>query len=123
MDVTVTKLHQLSVNGEVKASVAKTLSISASVDLEDVTQQGSHITGVIALKVDTPIGTAEADIPFDIDTTVGNPIDIDLGDISLPVIGDVEVDGEFSYDIPGRQVCVALTLEGVVTVAKTCTNF
>jgi hypothetical protein len=125
MDVTVTKLHQLSVNGEVKASVANTkmLSISASVDLEDVTQQGSHISGVLALKLDTPIGSGEADIPWDIDTTVGNPIVIDFGYISLPVIGDVDVSGEFSYDIPGRQVCVALTLAGVVTVAKTCTNF
>jgi hypothetical protein len=116
-------IQQLSVDGEVKASVMKTLDISASATLENVAQQGSHITGVTALKVDYGFGTAEVDIPFDIDTMVGNPIDVDLGDITLPVVGDVDVEAEFSYDIPGRQVCVALTLAGLVTVAKTCTNF
>lgn len=123
MNKQVTQLHQFTVDGEVMASVAKTLAVNASLELEGVSQQGSLITGMIAMKVDFGFGTVQADIPFSIDTTVDNPIDVDLGDITLPVIGDVDVEGEFSYDIPGRQLCVALTIAGVVTVAKTCTNF
>jgi hypothetical protein len=115
--------NALLVDGRVKASVTKALDVSGSVTLQNVAQQGSHITGVIAAKLDLGFTTVEADFPFDVDTTISNPIVVDLATISLPILGDVEVDGEFSFDIPRRQVCVALTLAGLVTLAKTCTNW
>jgi hypothetical protein len=114
---------KLIVDGAEKASVAKTLSISASVSLNNVQQVGSHIQGDVDLQIDTGIGTLDADFPFDIDTGLGNPIDVDLGSVSIPPIGDVEVVAEFSYDLPQRQLCAQLTLAGLVTVAKTCVNW
>ncbi|MEZ0058123.1 hypothetical protein ACVII1_006267 [Bradyrhizobium elkanii] len=115
--------HALLVDGQVKASITKALDVSGSVSLQNVVQQGSHIMGDIVAKLDLGFSTVEDDIPFDVDTTLGNPIVLSLATISLPIIGDVEVDGEFSFDIPSRQVCVALTLAGLVTLAKTCVNF
>jgi hypothetical protein len=117
--VTTTKVI---VGDEEVASVMKTLSINATVSLTNVQQVGSHIQGDIDLNIDTGIGSLDFTLPFDVDTGVGNPIDVDLGSISTP-IGDIDVMAEFSYDLPQRQVCVALTLEGVITVAKTCVNF
>lgn len=115
---------KLFVGGDEVASVVKTLSISATLSLKNVQQVGSHIQGEIDLIVDTGIGIAlDFTLPWDIDTTVGNPIVVDLGTISIPLIGDVDVMGEFSWDLNQGQVCVALTLEGVIIVAKTCVNF
>ena len=114
---------KLFIDGDEKASVAKALSINASVSLKNVHQVGSHIQGDVDLNVDAGIGSVDVMLPFDIDTVLGNPIDVDLGSISLPLIGDVEVDAEFSYDLPQRQFCAELTLAGLVTVAKTCVRF
>jgi hypothetical protein len=114
---------KLIVDGEERASVVKTLSISASISLNDVQQVGSHIQGDIDLHIDAGIGSLDVTLPFDIDTGLGNPIDVDLGSVSIPLIGDVEVIAEFSYDLPQRQLCVELTLAGVVTVGKTCVNW
>jgi hypothetical protein len=114
---------KLIVGYEEVASVEKTLSISANVSLTNVQQVGSHFQGEIDLNTDTGIGSLDFSWPFDIDTGLGNPIDVDLGVISLPLIGDVDVVAEFSYDLNQRQVCVALTLEGLLTIGKTCVNF
>jgi hypothetical protein len=114
---------RLIVNGEEKASVATALAISASLSLTNVQQVGSDIQGDIDLQVDAGIGTLDFTWPFDISTALGNPIDIDLGSISIPLIGDVEVMAEFSYDLSRRQLCVALTLAGVVAVGKKCVTW
>ena len=62
-------------------------------------------------------------MPFDIDTGLENPIDVDLGTVSIPLIGDVEVQAEFYYDLTQRQICVTLSLAGLIAIAKTCANF
>lgn len=47
--------------------------------------------------------------PFSIDTGLSNPYDVELGELETP-IGMIEVDAKFSFDIPHRSVCVAVTL-------------
>jgi hypothetical protein len=111
------------VDGEEKVRVVKTRDISARVSLTNVQQVGSTIQGDVELTVDTGIGSISADLPFSIDTGLGNPIVVDLGSVSIPLIGDVDVVAEFSYDLPHRQICAALTLEGLISIAQTCTNF
>jgi hypothetical protein len=114
---------RLMIDGKEVASIAKSLEISASFSLRNVRQVGSQIQGDGVLTIDTGFGTVEFEMPFVIDTTVGNPVYVDLGTISLPILGEVEVVAEFSYDLPQRQLCATLTLEGLLTIGKTCVNF
>ncbi|MEW6639018.1 MAG: hypothetical protein AB1586_00840 [Pseudomonadota bacterium] len=111
------------VDGETKAHFAKKLAVDASLHFENVRQEGSHLVGDIVLKVDMGFSSIEAREPFDLDTGLGNPIVVDLSTITLPIIGDVEVVAEFSYDIPQRQLSVVLTLAGIITLAKVTTHF
>jgi hypothetical protein len=105
------------------ASIVKALAVSAKMSLVNVRQQGSHIAGEIDLNVDFGFGSVNFALPFDVDTGLGSPITVDLGSITIPVPGDVDVVAEFSYDLVARQFCAALTLAGLVTVAKTCIGF
>lgn len=110
-------------SGNVIASYNQILSLSASIGLT-AQQQGSHIVGNVSLVVDTGLGISlEFTLPFDIDTGLDNPIYVDLGSIELPIIGRVEVVAMFSYDIPQRLICAAITLEGVLQIAQQCANF
>jgi hypothetical protein len=86
-------------DGVVKASTHNVLDISANLTLTNVQQNGSHLQGDVNLHVDAGIGAVDVVFPFDIDTGIGNPIDVVLGTVSLPLVGDVEVDAEFSYDL------------------------
>ena len=60
--------------------------------------------------------------PFSIDTGLSNPYGVELGELETP-IGMIEVDAEFSFDIPHRSVCVAVTLADLLAIAKVCTTF
>jgi hypothetical protein len=114
---------RVTVGGQEVASVVKALAVSAKVSIVNVRQVGAHILGEIDLNIDFGFGSVDFTLPFDVDTGVANPITIDLGSVSIPVIGDVEVLAEFSYDLAARQICAALTLAGLITVAKTCAHF
>jgi hypothetical protein len=63
----------------------------------------------------------EADLPFQVDTTVGSPVDIELGTIDSP-IGPLDVEAEVSFDLPQRTICLAVTIAGI-EVGKVCKSF
>jgi hypothetical protein len=69
-------------------------------------------------KVDLDITSIEADLPFQVDTTVGNPINLELGEIGTP-IGPLDVKAEVSFDLPQRTICLAVTIAGI-EVGKVC---
>lgn len=123
MNTHVELIAQSSVNGSIVRSVSKKADIDASIALQNFSQSGSILSGDIVAKVIAGGLEVDADFPVSFDTEVGNEVDLHLGDIDIPFIGSISVDAVMTYNLPQRSVCAAVTLAGVVSIAKVCTNF
>jgi hypothetical protein len=110
----------VQVNGQVvRTTSVETRSVTASLELINVHQQGSHILGTLRAKLDAGFASITVDKTFDIPTGLENPYYVDLGTISVPFIGDLAVAGSVAYDLPGRTVTFELLIEGIPVAHKT----
>lgn len=105
-----------------KMSSADTLKLKAGVKLVNVRQVGTKITGDIEVSVDLGFFDASHKFPFSFDTKLSNPVILELGSFSLPVVGTLTARVEFRYDLPGRELCGSVTLSGL-PLAKRCVKF
>lgn len=114
---------QITVDGVVVESQETIYKLKATVELVNVKQVGSTIQGQLKLVVDFGFISIEVWKQFSFSTLLANPIAVELGVISVPIVGDIPVVGLFYYDLIAKKACVELTLLGYVTLARKCATW